>query len=140
MTMTCAKRIEEIQKLEVYRAVVSGITGWGTAINVPSAPAYMSTEFPDPVTYGARIDMSGAKWGDGPVNLEEAAASLGPNSGDDSNSLAGIYADVIGRDLDKALAGLDASWKGEAADEFIGHYMRDLLKHLQNLAGTCEKH
>ena len=137
MTKSCVERIQDIENINVYRAIVAAITTEATWVGGTTGAYYMSS-FPDPVEYAAKIDVFAAKFGDGPVNIEEAAKLLGPNSGQDYSSMAATY-DLLKDDLNNALRELDKYWEGDAADQFIGPYMSDLGKHLGDLADACDE-
>jgi hypothetical protein len=137
MTKTCVERVQSIEHINVYRAIVAAITAELTEVGGTTGAYYM-TSFPDPVEYAAKIDTFAARFGDGPVNIAEATELLGPNSGQDRRNMSALY-NGLRADLNMALKELDRYWEGDAADQFVGSYMSGLCRHLDDLAAACEE-
>ena len=131
MEKTCQQRVEAIEHIDKYRAIVAAIAGaYGSIHGAANGAIMANRHFPDPILYGARVEGS-------PSKIAKNAERLGPNPGDDRVSMAAQYEGSIKRQLDSALAELDRHWEGSAADTFLTEYMAELRKHLQNLADAC---
>lgn len=139
---TCGERIEEIEGINTYRAIVHAIfnsTG-------PSLPGMLEKEyfFPDPSSYAAEVEAA-------PHVIETKAKMLGENIVEDafsvrdgtavSGTLHYNYAQI--RDsLKQGLVkyNLDEHWNGSAAEQFTDVYLVELQGHLSRLAKLCNAH
>lgn len=132
MTKTCAEKIEEIQGIDVYRAIVNAAIPGSSApiLGASTTSVTLQYFFPDPQEYAAQIEGA-------PTKIAGEAKILGPNGREDVGSMAGRYRDIKTR-LEAYQKDLDQDWHGDAADAFVTDYLPALFKHMDNLVDACE--